>query len=73
MDFQTHLTIHQNQYDVEVTEFASGNGLIEVVHMTNRGLQYLGETGTLSGSPSTTLSNNFWPGLGLNRLVMIVS
>ena len=33
----------QNQYDVEVTAAASGNGAIEVVHMTNRGLKYLGE------------------------------
>ena len=39
----------QNQYDVEVATAASGNGAIEVVHLTTRGLRYLGETGTLSG------------------------
>jgi len=58
----------QNQYDVEVTAAASGNGAIEVVHMTNRGLQYLGETGTLSGSPSTTSATISGAGLGLNAL-----
>jgi len=46
----------QNQYDVEVTAAASGNGAIEVIHMTNRGLKYLGEVSTVqSGStPSNT-------------------
>jgi len=58
----------QKQYDVEVTAAASGNGAIEVVHMTNRGLQYLGETGTLSGSPSTTSATISGAGLGLNAL-----
>jgi hypothetical protein len=58
----------QNQYDVEVTAAASGNGAIEVVHMTNRGLKYLGETGTLSGSPSTTSATISGAGLGLNAL-----
>ena len=58
----------QNQYDVEVTAAASGNGAIEVVHMTNRGFKYLGETGTLSGSPSTTSATISGAGLGLNAL-----
>ena len=46
----------QNQYDVEVTAAASGNGAIEVVHMTNRGLKYLGEVSTIQSgaTPSTT-------------------
>ncbi len=58
----------QNQYDVEVATAASGNGAIEVVHMTNRGLQYLGETGALTGSPSTTQATITGAGLGLHAL-----
>ena len=58
----------QNQYDVEVTAAASGNGAIEVVHMTNRGLKYLGETGTLSGSPSNTSATISGAGLGVHGL-----
>ena len=58
----------QNQYDVEVATAASGNGAIEVVHMTNRGLQYLGETGTLSSGGTTTSCTIAGSGIGLNTL-----
>ena len=46
----------QVQYDVETAVAASGggNGAIEVVHMTARGSQYLGETGNLSSVTNTT-------------------
>ena len=37
----------QNQYDVEVAAGSSGNGAVEVVHLTTRGANYLGETGAL--------------------------
>tara|TARA_R110002096_G_scaffold276280_2_gene470346 strand:+ start:13286 stop:15007 length:1722 start_codon:yes stop_codon:yes gene_type:complete len=60
----------QNQYDVEVNTAASGNGAIEVVHLTNRGLKYLGETGTLSGSPNTTSATISGAGLGSNPLAL---
>ena len=44
----------QVQYDVEVATAAAsgGNGAIEVVHMTTRGLNYVGDTGSVSDSPS---------------------
>ena len=61
----------QNQYDVEVNTASSGNGAIEVVHMTNRGAQYLGETGTLSGSPNTTSATISGAGLGSNPLSLV--
>jgi hypothetical protein len=46
----------QVQYDVETAAGASGggNGAIEVVHMTARGSQYLGETGNLASVTNTT-------------------
>ena len=46
----------QVQFDVETAAAASGggNGAIEVVHLTTRGSQYLGETGNLSGVTNTT-------------------
>ena len=46
----------QVQFDVETAVAASGggNGAIEVVHLTTRGSQYLGETGNLSGVTNTT-------------------
>jgi len=46
----------QVQYDVEVAAAASGggNGAIEVVHLTTRGSQYLGETGNLASVTNTT-------------------
>ena len=60
----------QNQYDVEVTAAASGNGAIEVIHMTNRGLKYLGEVSTVqSGStPSNTQVKISGAGLAPNQL-----
>jgi len=46
----------QVQFDVETAAVASGggNGAIEVVHMTTRGLQYLGEVGNVSSVTNTT-------------------
>jgi len=46
----------QVQYDVEVATAASGggNGAIEVVHMTTRGLSYHGEVSTVQASPAPT-------------------
>ena len=48
----------QVQYDVESAAASSGggNGSIEVVHMTTRGSQYLGDVSTIQsgGTPSTT-------------------
>jgi len=46
----------QVQFDVETASAASGggNGAIEVVHITTRGLQYLGEANTLSAVTNTT-------------------
>ena len=46
----------QVQFDVETATAASGggNGSIEVVHITTRGLQYLGEANTLSAVTNTT-------------------
>ena len=46
----------QVQFDVETATAASGggNGAIEVVHITTRGLQYLGEANTLSAVTNTT-------------------
>ena len=58
----------QNQYDVEVASAASGNGAIEVVHMTSRGAQYLGETGTLGSGGTTTSCTIGGSGIGLNTL-----
>ena len=58
----------QNQFDVETTAASSGNGAIEVIHLTSRGAQYLGETGTLSGSPSNTSATISGSGIGLNTL-----
>ena len=46
----------QVQFDVETAVAASGggNGAIEVVHMTTRGAQYLGETGNLASVTNST-------------------
>jgi len=46
----------QVQFDVETAAAASGggNGAIEVIHMTTRGLQYLGEVGNVSSVTNTT-------------------
>ena len=46
----------QNQFDVETTAASAsgGNGAIEVIQLTTRGSGYLGETGTLGGSPTTS-------------------
>ena len=46
----------QVQFDVETQAAASGggNGAIEVVHLTTRGSQYLGETGNLAGVTNST-------------------
>jgi hypothetical protein len=46
----------QVQFDVETAAGASGggNGAIEIVHMTTRGLQYLGEVGNVAGVTNTT-------------------
>ena len=46
----------QVQFDVETAAGASGggNGAIEIVHMTTRGLQYLGEVGNVSSVTNTT-------------------
>ena len=46
----------QVQFDVETASAASGggNGAIEVVHLTTRGLQYLGEVGNVSSVTNTT-------------------
>ena len=38
----------QNQYDVEVAAGSSGNGSIETIHLTTRGANYLGESGSLT-------------------------
>ena len=58
----------QNQFDVETTAASSGNGAIEVIHMTSRGAQYLGETGTLSSGGTTTSCTIAGSGIGLNTL-----
>ena len=59
----------QNQFDVETASASTGNGAIEVVHMTSRGAQYLGETGTLpSGTHTTTSATIVGSGIGLNTL-----
>jgi hypothetical protein len=46
----------QVQFDVETAAGAAGggNGAIEVVHLTTRGLQYLGEVGNVSAVTNTT-------------------
>ena len=46
----------QVQFDVETAAAAAGggNGAIEVVHLTTRGLQYLGEVGNVSAVTNTT-------------------
>ena len=46
----------QVQFDVETAAAASGggNGAIEVIHLTTRGSQYLGEVGNLSSVTNTT-------------------
>ena len=46
----------QVQFDVETATAAAGggNGAIEVVHLTTRGLQYLGEVGNVSAVTNTT-------------------
>ena len=44
----------QVQFDVETAAASSGNGAIEVIHMTARGGQYQGETGNLSAATNTT-------------------
>lgn len=46
----------QVQFDVETAAASSGggNGAIEVVHLTTRGSQYLGETGNLTSVTSTS-------------------
>ena len=58
----------QNQFDVETAAASSGNGAIEVVHLTSRGAQYLGETGTLSSGGTTTSCTIAGSGIGLNTL-----
>ena len=59
----------QNQFDVETASASTGNGAIEVIHMTSRGAQYLGETGTLpSGTHTTTSATIVGSGIGLNTL-----
>ena len=58
----------QNQFDVETAAASSGNGAIEVIHMTNRGAQYLGETGTLGSGGTTTSCTIGGAGLGLHSL-----
>ena len=46
----------QVQFDVETATAASGggNGAIEVIHMTTRGLSYRGEVSTVQASPAPT-------------------
>ena len=46
----------QVQFDVETATAASGggNGAIEVIHMTTRGLNYVGEVSTVQASPAPT-------------------
>ena len=46
----------QVQFDVETATAAAGggNGAIEVVHLTTRGLQYLGEVGNVASVTNTT-------------------
>ena len=46
----------QNQFDVENTAASAsgGNGAIEVIQLTTRGSGYLGEVGSLSGSPTVS-------------------
>ena len=46
----------QVQFDVETATAASGggNGAIEVIHMTTRGLNYVGEVSTVQASPNPT-------------------
>lgn len=46
----------QVQFDVETAAAAAGggNGAIEVIHMTTRGLQYLGEVGNAASVTNTT-------------------
>ena len=46
----------QVQFDVETAAAAAGggNGAIEVVHLTTRGLQYLGEVGNVASVTNTT-------------------
>ena len=56
----------QNQYDVEVTAAASGNGAIEVVHMTNRGLKYLGEVSTIQSGATPSVTQVKIEGAGLS-------
>jgi len=58
----------QNQFDVETAAASTGNGAIEVIHMTSRGAQYLGETGTLSSGGTTTSCTIAGSGIGLNTL-----
>ena len=46
----------QVQFDVETAASAAGggNGAIEVVHLTTKGLQYLGDTGNVASVTNTT-------------------
>ena len=52
----------QVQFDVETATAASGggNGAIEVVHITTRGLQYLGEANNSFSSYKHNYSYNYW-------------
>jgi hypothetical protein len=47
----------QVQFDVETAASAAGggNGAIEVIHMTTRGLKYLGEVGNVASVTNTTV------------------
>ena len=56
----------QNQFDVETTAAASGNGAIEVVHMTNRGLKYLGEVSTIQSGATPSVTQVKIEGAGLS-------
>ena len=62
----------QVQFDVETATAASGggNGAIEVVHMTTRGLKYLGETGNLAGVTNTTVVTITGTSLGADDCIV---
>ena len=62
----------QVQYDVETATAASGggNGAIEVVHLTTRGLQYLSETGNLAGVTNTTVVTITGTALGADDCIV---
>jgi hypothetical protein len=62
----------QVQFDVETASAASGggNGAIEVVHITTRGLQYLGEANTLSAVTNTTTVTIIGTSLGADDCIV---